>query len=133
MRQILLAKAYEDEQMCVQFIIENKWGSPPKCEQCGSKLYVYYKGETRYTTSDRVHCAKCNKAWAARQGTIFTLSTLPLLDWFKAIDLVYRSNGGITVKNMQRILGLNTKLTAQNMKQKILLALAIEEYKPKNK
>lgn len=100
MKEIIMARKYQDEEMCIQIIVQKIWGREPMCPRCGKHpLRLYNNKGHRYMACTQV--TRCFTA-SPYQGTMYHGSFLSKLKWFEAIDLVYKTNGAITPPMLAR-------------------------------
>ena len=114
MNLIKFQQEFKDEQACIDWLANQRWGSKEKavCPHCGHKeCYVYANG---------VHfkCSSCLKQFTVKIGTIFEDSRLPLVKWFLAIYLFSSLKKGLSSIQLAKYISVTQK-TAWFMLQRI--------------
>lgn len=113
LKELEFIHQFQDDNYCLEIIAKRLFGNPPTCPKCTShKMRLY-----RISTIKAWQCAAKHRFWP-QQRTIFHRSAVPLLDWFKAIELIYKSHGAIPAKEIERQIGVSYK-TAWRMKDLI--------------
>ena len=106
-------KWFPDDEICLEEIKRQRFPHGIFCKNC--KLFTrHYKLTNRLAYS----CKLCRTQFYPLTGTIFEKSTTPLRVWFYAIFLMTHSRAGITVKQLQKELGVTYK-TAWRIKTAI--------------
>ncbi|MGG6314583.1 transposase, partial [Paenibacillus macerans] len=80
---------YHSEQACMEALIAMKWPNGFGCPRCA---------HTRCSrlTSRRIplfECARCGHQTSALAGTMFERTHLPLVKWFRALELFLLPDG----------------------------------------
>lgn len=112
-------KKFEDEIVCREYLIEQRWQGKPKCVYCGhDKVYRIENGE-------RFKCGnnKCYKRFRPTVGTIFHASNIPLPTWFSAMYIISAHKKGISSVQLAKDLGVTQK-TAWFMLHRIRKSLS---------
>lgn len=105
---------YPTDDVCLQTIFTNRYGSDYKCPECGRKgKFHKIEGRKRYD-------CQCGYSLHPLAGTIFHKSETPLTDWFYAIYLFASSRNGVSAKEIERQIGCTYK-TAWRMAKQIRL------------
>ncbi|MGG6310298.1 transposase [Paenibacillus macerans] len=104
---------YHSEQACLEALIAMKWPNGFVCPRCA---------HTRCSrlTSRRIplfECARCGHQTSALAGTIFERTHLPLLKWFRALELFLLPDG-ISAMRLSQVIRVTYK-TAWLMLHKI--------------
>jgi transposase-like protein len=101
-------------------------GKEWRCPNCTHAHFYEYKQR-----GDIRECRLCMRRFRVRAGTIFEHSKLPLLTWFRAIQLVTQDKRGVSALALWRLLDLGSYRTAWRMLHKIRRALRErdEDYK----
>lgn len=107
-----LQNQFPDEDICLQFLFENRHSKDCSC----GGTYRKISGRKQY------QCSKCRFQIAPTAGTIFHKSDTPLTDWFFALFIVSNAKSGISAKELERQLGCTYK-TAWRILSKIREAL----------
>jgi transposase-like protein len=100
----LIAK-FQDEQVCRDFLVKQRWNGKPVCPYCGcDKHYVIENGK-------RFKCAnsECYKKYSVTVGSIFHASNVPLSTWMPAMYLIASHKKGISSCQLARDLGVTQK------------------------
>ncbi|MCM3703011.1 transposase [Paenibacillus macerans] len=89
---------YDSEQACMEAVIAMKWPNGFVCPRCA---------HTRFSRLTSRHiplfeCANCKHQTSALVGTIFEGTHLPLLKWFKALEL-FLLEGGISAMRLSQV------------------------------
>lgn len=82
---------FEDEQVCRDYLELLRWPEGIRCayKECGhDKVFKFANGKT-------YKCAKCQRQFSIKVGTIFEDSKIPLQKWFAAIYLITSHKKGI--------------------------------------
>lgn len=108
-----ISSRYNSEQACMEALIAMKWPNGFVCPRCA---------HTRCSrlTSRRIplfECGRCAHQTSALVGTIFERTRLPLLKWFKALDLFLLPDG-ISAMRLSQVIRVTYK-TAWLMLHKI--------------
>lgn len=102
---ISLLSYFKDEQTCRDYLELIRWNGQLTCpyEDCKhSKVFKYADGK-------RYRCAKCQKTYSVKVGTIFEDSKIPLSKWYAAIYLITSHKKGISSLQLHRDLGITQK------------------------
>jgi transposase-like protein len=120
-------KRFPNEQSCIDFLSEKRWGGKPVCVHCGNPENIYKVSNGRL-----FKCSRCRKQFSVRIGTIFEDSPLPLWKWFLAIYILTAHKKGISSLQLHRDIGVTQK-TAWFMLHRIRYAVATNSFqKPLN-
>ena len=105
---------FKDEQVCIDWLIEKRWGLKEKavCPNCGHKECYTHKNHSLFT------CKSCLRQFTIRIGTIFEDSRLPLYKWFLAIYLFSSLKKGLSSIQLAKYISVTQK-TAWFMLQRI--------------
>ena len=97
--------AFPDEESCRRFLIELRWGAVPICSRCeGNELWELSNG--------RFECSRCGRQVSVTAGTPLHGTRKPLKLWFRAVWEMTTHKGGISAKDLQRIMGFGSYETA---------------------
>jgi len=110
-----LVEYFDNEQKCIDYFANKKWGNSPVCPHCGCKKVYSFKDGKRYK------CASCRKQFTVRIGTIFEDSKVSLKKWFMAMYLLASHKKGISSHQLARDIGV-TQRTAWFMLHRIRYA-----------
>lgn len=95
---------YPDDDVCLDAVFEVRYGNLKTCPHCSRETNFY-----------RIHdrkcycCQFCGYQLYPLAHTIFHKSETPLRLWFYAIFLYSASENGISIKELQRQLGVTYK------------------------
>ncbi len=104
---------FPDDDMCLEEIKKLQYPKGVYCELCKSTTKHYkIKNRTAYA------CKDCRNHIYPLSGTIFEKSSTPLRLWFYTCFLMTQTRGEITIKQLQRELGVTYK-TAWRMYRSI--------------
>jgi len=94
---------FRDEQTCIAYYEQLRWGGKPVCPHCAS--------EKVYRTNRGFKCGNkdCRKKFTVTVGTIFENSKIKLRTWFAATYLVSTSKKGISSVQLATQLGITQK------------------------
>ena len=106
-------KLYPDSETCFKEIVRVRYPKGIYCNRC-KELTIHYRIKDRPAYS----CKNCRNQIYPLAGTIFEKSTTSLRLWFYAMFLMTHTRGEITVKQLQRELGVTYK-TAWRMYKSI--------------
>lgn len=109
-------KRFPDEGTCWAELVRIRWPQGRDCPGCGKTM--------GFIQSRRLfQCAPCRKQISATAGTMFHKSHLPLQKWFWAIYLMAISPKGVSMRNLQKHLGIRSYQTVWLMGHKIRQAM----------
>lgn len=112
---------FPDEQTCWDYLVKMRWPQGYECPVC-PKAKAHFKPSTR-----TFHCYECDRHASVTAGTIFHKSRTPLRQWFWAIFLMASSSKGVSMRNLQKQLGIKTYRTVWLMGHKIRQAMIHRE------
>lgn len=96
---------FPDEQACIDYLSEIRWGSGFACPACGH-------GDYWSTAQGLRMCRSCGRKTSVTAGTIFHRSRTPLQTWFAAMWFLTASKNGISATNLHEVLGFGSYETA---------------------
>jgi transposase-like protein len=96
---------FKDEQTCRDYLELIRWNGKIVCPYKECKHDHVFK----YTDGKRYKCAKCQRQFSVKVGTIFEDSKISLQKWFAAIYLVTSHKKGISSLQLHRDLGVTQK------------------------
>ena len=106
-----LRNEFSNDNKCLQFVFDNRYGKKFECPQCQQKG-KFYLIESR----KRFDCV-CGYTVSPLADTIFHKSSTPLTLWFHAIFLFASSRNGVAAKELERQLGVTYKCAWRLAKQ----------------
>jgi transposase-like protein len=94
---------FKDENTCITYLANSRWGSTPSCPHCGTVgAYVTNRGF-------KCKAKECQKKFTITTGTIFENTKLSLRYWFAAIYLATAHKKGISSMQLSRDLNITQK------------------------
>lgn len=103
MNIIEVFKKFPDQDTCLSYLEQVRWGNKPVCPYCKSDNTYKLDGENRH----RHHCNGCHRSFRVTVGTIFHRTHLPLQKWFLAITLMLNAKKGISSRQLARDLDVH--------------------------
>jgi transposase-like protein len=100
---ISLLTYFKTEQVCTAYLEKIRWDGNLKCVSPDCQHDKIYKCKRRYK------CAKCERIYSVKVGTIFEDTKISLQKWFAAIYLVTSHKKGISSLQLHRDLGVTQK------------------------
>lgn len=98
-------KYFSDENVCREYIIQQRWKNGIECPVCGcSKIYKIKQGN-RFKCGDRY----CKKIFSATTGTMYENTKIPLSTWLVAIWFITGRKKGISSCQLASDLGITQK------------------------
>lgn len=117
-----LFAAFKDEDVCRQYLIQQRWNGEPECPYCGHKKVYNIENGKRFKCAN----SECYKKFSVTVGTVFHASNIPLTTWFPAMYILASHKKGISSIQLAKDLGVTQK-TAWFMMHRIREALK-EDY-----
>ena len=99
-----LARHFQNEGFCRDYLAEKRWGNTPACPYCGNAGKIW-----RIENSKRYKCKECQKKFSVTVGTIFEDTKIKLNIWFQAIYFITTSKKGISSLQLASQLGVTQK------------------------
>lgn len=112
-----LKQIANNNDRCLECIWNIRFGNLRTCPRC-SKYSTFHRCKNKKCWQ----CAQCAHPISPLAGTIFHKSSIPLSQWFDAINLLYTQHD-VSAKSLQRRLHCTYK-TAWRMRSKIRALLA---------
>src|ERR1043165_3154562 len=103
---------FPSEEVCWNYLVKMRWPEGYRCPDCPAAK-IYLKPSTRHFA-----CAECHPQTSVTAGTIFNKSRIPLRKWFWAIFLMATSSKGVSMRNLQKHLGVKSYRTVWLMGHK---------------
>lgn len=100
---IQLLDTFKDEETCIAYLEQQRWGGTPACPFCG--VVDPYRTNRGFKCRDKA----CYKKFTIKVATIYENSKIPLRTWFAAIYLCTSSKKGISSLQASRQLGITQK------------------------
>lgn len=122
MNLLALLKQFPNQELCIKYLENARWGDTPKCVYCGSENIHKMPNELRH------HCNGCRKSFSVTVGTIFHNSHVELQKWFILIALMMNAKKGLSACQAARDIGLR-RPTVWSMMHRIRKAMGTDEAK----
>jgi transposase-like protein len=113
-------KRFPDEGSCWTELVRIRWPKGKACPRCGQAMGFVQ-------TRRLFQCRRCRKQISATAGTMFHQSHLPLQKWFWAIFMMATSPKGVSMRYLQKQLGIKNYRTAWLLGHKIRHAMIQRE------
>ena len=94
---------FKTEQVCNAYLEKIRWDGNLKCVSPDCQHDKIYKCKGRYK------CAKCERIYSVKVGTIFEDTKISLQKWFAAIYLVTSHKKGISSLQLHKDIGVTQK------------------------
>lgn len=91
---------FTDEKSCKSHFKEQRDREGVVCKRCEGREHYWLKNKCSY------QCKSCKSITSLRSGTIMENSKLSFMIWYKTIFLLSTTKNGISIKEIQRQLGL---------------------------
>lgn len=114
-----LTEYFKDEQTCLKYIENQRWGDKRTCPRCGCEKTYALKDGVKFKCSNK----ECFKIFTAKVGSIFESSAVPLKKWFIAIYLLTSHKKGVSSHQLARDINVTQK-TAWFMLHRIRYSLS---------
>ncbi len=112
-----LHETFPDDDVCLDYIFQQKYGGLDACPKCGVAEPKYYRVRSRKC----YECKDCGYQISPLAGTIFHKSDTGLKKWFFAMYMFSVSRNGVSAKELERTLGVTYKTAWRMCKQIRLL------------
>jgi len=117
MNLIEFQQRFSSEEDCIEYLIQQRWPEGYRCTRCGH-------GESGYHPARRhFQCKACKYQQTITAGTMFHRTRTPLLEWFWSIYWMSNSKKGISVLELQRLLGAKDYERVHRIKRRIQEAM----------
>ncbi|MGC2758379.1 IS1595 family transposase [Candidatus Binatus sp.] len=103
MNLLKLARTFDSDNRCRQYLEELQWPDGVKCPKCGSKKISRIEKRNQYD------CDSCRYQFSVTAGTMLHDSHLPLWKWFAAVYLMCESKKGMSAMQIKRTLSVGYK------------------------
>lgn len=112
---------FKDEQVCREYLAQIRWNGNVQCpyEDCLHDKCCTYSDGIRYK------CAKCERQFSVKVGTIFHDSKISLAKWYAAIYLITSHKKGISSLQLAKDIGVTQK-TAWFILHRVRFTLGIK-------
>jgi len=99
MNLLSISQRFPDQQACIQYLEEQRWGQQACCPHCGSQRVG---GKQEGKPIGRWNCHGCKSSFNVLSGTIFEKTTVPLPKWFLAIGLMVNTKKSLSSCQLAR-------------------------------
>lgn len=110
-------KSFPDDESCTKHLAEQRWPEGFTCPRCG------HKGAWYLAKRGLFDCKNCRYQTSITAGTVFHKTRVPLLKWYWLIYHMAMDKVGVSVFEMQRLLGIGSYETAWLMAHKVRNAM----------
>lgn len=112
---------FKDDQICREYLAQIRWNGNVQCpyEDCLHDKCCTYSDGKRYK------CAKCERQFTVKVGTIFHDSKISLQKWYAAIYLITSHKKGISSHQLAKDIGVTQK-TAWYVLHRVRFTLGIK-------
>ncbi|MBS1917586.1 MAG: IS1595 family transposase [Bacteroidetes bacterium] len=100
-----LIKHFSDEQKCIDFLVQQRWGGCPRCPYCNSDKWYRIENGKRFKCANK----DCRKKYSVTVGTPMHASNIPLTTWIPAFYLITSRKKGISSCQLARDLSISQK------------------------
>ena len=114
---ISFQKEFPDDAACLKHLAQQRWPNGFICPRCGEK------GAWTISKRGLFDCKKCRYQASITAGTIFHKTRVPILKWYWLIYHMAMDKVGVSICEMQRILGIGQYRTAWLMAHKVRKAM----------
>jgi transposase-like protein len=114
-------KAFSDDESCAKHLAEQRWPNGFICPKCGHNGFWYLAKRKLFD------CKSCRNQVSVTAGTVFHKTRVPLLKWYWLIYHMAMDKVGVSVFEMQRLLGIGSYQTAWLMAHKVRKAMAARD------
>jgi transposase-like protein len=102
--------AFTDNDKAREALEAIRWPDGPYCPHCGNAdPDKIAKGDGKAARPGLYYCAACNGQFTVTVGTVMERSKVPLSKWLFAMHLMGASKKGMSVLQLQRMLGVTYK------------------------
>jgi transposase-like protein len=111
-----LEARFSTEESCRAYLARLRWPDGYRCPECSHDKAWPVRGTY-------LECAQCHHQASVTAGTIFQDTKKPLRLWFRAIWYVTSQKNGASALGLQRILGIQSYVTAWSWLHKLRRAM----------
>ena len=115
MNTIKIAREFQNEEMCSDFLCQLRWRTNKKCPYCQSDKVSIHKEKGRRS---RLQCSACKVSFSPTVNTMMHNSRVPLFKWLMAISMLSEAKKSISSRQLARHLDLPVK-TSYALSQRI--------------
>jgi transposase-like protein len=95
---LTLARVFDSDNKCRQYLEELAWPDGPQCPRCKSDKISHIEKRNQYD------CDSCRYQFSVTAGSVFHDTHLPLWKWFAAVYLMCESKKGMSANQLKRTL-----------------------------
>ncbi len=117
-----LQSPFGDEQTCISYLFNKRWPWGFKCPQCGGS-------QKEVSPAVTITCKYCKKKTSITAHTLIHGSKKNLVNWVRVAFQFCQKSGGISARELQKILAISNYQTAWNLLNKIRKAASLAESK----
>lgn len=114
-------KRFPTDQACWDYLVKRRWPRGYRCPE-HPQAKVHFKPSAR-----TFQCYRCDRQASVSSGTIFHKSRLPLRKWFWAIFLMGTTPKGVSMRYLQKELGIASYRAVWMLGHKIRQAMVHRE------
>lgn len=96
---------FQDEDTCIKYLVQQRWGGNPVCPYCGATKYYNIENGKRFKCGNK----ECYKKYSVTVGTVMQATNIPLSTWLPAMYLIASHKKGISSCQLARDLGVTQK------------------------
>jgi transposase-like protein len=111
-------KAFGTAEACAKHLAEQRWATGFLCPRCGHGQFWLLARRGLFD------CKRCRYQTSVTAGTVFHKTRVSLLRWYWLLYRMAMDKVGVSVAEMQRVLGIGSYRTAWLMAHKIRKAMA---------
>lgn len=112
---------FPDEASCRRYLETKRWPDGFACPRCGHREAYWHR------TRQLFQCKACHYQASVTAGTVFHKTRIPLQKWFWMLFLLSRDKHGVSMKGLQRLLGIGSYQTVWTMAHKLRRAMAARD------
>ncbi len=113
--------SFPDSDTCAKHLAKQRWSDGFTCPQCR------HTGAWYLSERELFVCKKCRTQTSLTSGTIFHKTRVPLIKWYWLMYHMAMDKVGVSIAEMQRILGIGQYKTAWLMAHKIREAMGVRD------
>lgn len=104
-------KHFHSEQVCYEFLEQQRWNGNPVCPHCGSTKYYKVKARGKFQDIPSYRCAnrECDLPFTVRTKSIFEGSKVELQKWLLAAYELSTCKNGISSVELANRIGVSQK------------------------
>lgn len=118
---ITFQQSFPNSAACAKHLADQRWADGFVCPSCSHSKAWYLSKRKLFV------CKKCRTQTSLTAGTIFHGTRVPLIKWYWLMYHMAMAKVGVSVAEMQRILGIGQYKTAWLMAHKIREAMSTRD------